>query len=554
MAQPTWIGRSLVGRYQIEALLGQGGMSAVYKATDPNLKRVVAIKLIHSHLSADQSFIQRFEEEAAAVASLRHPNIVQVYDYNSDEGTHFMVLEFVAGETLQDRLQHLNAQGRKLEIKEAIKYILNICDALGYAHQRGMIHRDIKPANIMLDVYGQAILMDFGIVKILGGTSHTATGAVLGTARYISPEVIRSEQADQRSDIYSLGVMIYEMLSGQPPFRADTTMSLMMSHLNDPVPDPRTMRADLPVELVNIMLKCLEKDRANRYQNVGELAADLKSVLANPVNQTAAAPALFAPVSQPVKIANPALPAINKNAPGEQNRFNPAEKIVNQSTEIDRSGMAMAASGSLPQYNQYNQSAVIQPPVKKSNTLIWMLGLGGGFFFFIILLVIAGIFLMSRQFAGPVQPGATSPSVGQKSTALIPTSVPAVIATGSSATQPVIISSTSTPVLEATATYPPYYVRINSIKRDGNKFSVQYETFGFVEKLPFMHIHFFFNNVPPDQAGMPGMGPWKLYGGPRPFTGYAINQKPDTATQICALVANANHTVIANSGNCMDLP
>ena len=221
MSQPSWIGRTLSGRYRIDALLGQGGMSAVYKATDPNLKRVVAIKLIHSHLSGDTQFIKRFEEEAAAVASLRHPNIVQVFDFNADEGTYYMVLEFLPGETLQDRLKRLSDEKRLLTIEESIQYTINICDALGYAHQRGMVHRDIKPANIMLDIHNQAILMDFGIVKIVGGDSHTATGAVVGTARYMSPEIIRAEVPDARADIYSLGVTLYEMLSGRPPFMAD---------------------------------------------------------------------------------------------------------------------------------------------------------------------------------------------------------------------------------------------------------------------------------------------------------------------------------------------
>ena len=245
MDQPTWIGRSLGGRYRIDAMLGQGGMSAVYKATDPNLKRVVAIKLIHPHLSIDPTFVQRFESEAAAVASLRHSNIVQVFDFNSDNGVYYMVLEFIPGETLQDRMKRLSDSGRKLSVEDALKFTANIADAVGYSHQRGMVHRDIKPANIMLDVQGQGILMDFGIVKIMGGDSHTSTGAVVGTARYMSPEIIRGEVADHRADIYSLGVTLYEMLSGRPPFMADSAMTLMMMHLNDPVPDVRGFRPDI---------------------------------------------------------------------------------------------------------------------------------------------------------------------------------------------------------------------------------------------------------------------------------------------------------------------
>ncbi len=278
MSSPTWIGQTLNGRYVIQELLGQGGMSAVYKASDPNLKRVVAIKLIHPHLAMDNQFVQRFEEEAAAVASLRHPNIVQVYDFNSDKDVAYMVLEFIPGETLQDHLKRLAAQNRSMSIESAIKFTINMCEALGYAHQRGMIHRDIKPANIMLDVFGQAILMDFGIVKIIGGNQHTATGAVMGTARYMSPELIRSEPADARSDIYSLGVTLYEMLSGKTPFNADSAMTLMMMHLNDPVPDPRVLRNDLPPSLVEILKKVLAKDRNQRYQSTAELANDLKKV------------------------------------------------------------------------------------------------------------------------------------------------------------------------------------------------------------------------------------------------------------------------------------
>ena len=167
MKQPRWIGQTLSGRYKLEELLGQGGMSAVYKATDPNLRRVVAIKMVHPHLSSDPSFMRRFEEEAAAIASLRHPNIVQVFDFTTDEDVNYMVMEFVPGETLQDRLKRLNDSNRRMSLEEALRITINICDALSFAHKCGMVHRDIKPANIMLDVNNQAILMDFGIVKII---------------------------------------------------------------------------------------------------------------------------------------------------------------------------------------------------------------------------------------------------------------------------------------------------------------------------------------------------------------------------------------------------
>ncbi|MBE0684726.1 MAG: protein kinase, partial [Anaerolineaceae bacterium] len=276
MKQPRWIGQTLSGRYKIEELLGQGGMSAVYKATDPNLRRVVAIKMVHPHLSSDPSFMRRFEEEAAAIASLRHPNIVQVFDFNTDEDVNYMVMEYVPGETLQARLQRLNKNQRKLSIEDAIQITTNVCDGLNYAHKRGMVHRDVKPANIMLDINNQAVLMDFGIVKIVGSSAHTLTGAVIGTANYMAPEIIRSEPADQRSDIYSLGITLFEMLSGKPPFEADSAMTIMLMHLNDPIPDIRTIRDDLPEELTQIIKKTLEKDRNNRFQTVDDLVKALR--------------------------------------------------------------------------------------------------------------------------------------------------------------------------------------------------------------------------------------------------------------------------------------
>ena len=279
MNRPNWIGQTLGGRYRLDELVGQGGMSAVYKAYDPNLRRVVAIKMIHSHLASDAKFVVRFEEEATAVAQLRHPNIVQVFDFNHDEDLYYMVQEFVPGETLQERLRRVNKLGRRLPLSDAILFTLNICDAAGYAHRRGLIHRDIKPANIMLDVHSQAILMDFGIVKITGGESHTASGAVVGTALYMPPELIRGEMPDPRSDMYSLGVTLYEMVNGRPPFEADSAMTLMMLHLQEPVPDLRGLRPEVPDQLIAVIEKALAKERGERFVSMAEMAASLKAIL-----------------------------------------------------------------------------------------------------------------------------------------------------------------------------------------------------------------------------------------------------------------------------------
>jgi hypothetical protein len=295
------IGKTIGGRYQIEALLGQGGMSAVYRALDPNLRRTVAIKLIHPHLATDPNFIGRFKEEAAAVARLRHPNIVQVHDFNNEGETYYMVMEYLVGETLEARLRRLAATSRQMPFAEAIHFCAQICDAAGYAHNHELVHRDIKPANIMLDVQGQAILMDFGIVKIIGGDYHTSTGATLGTAMYMSPEQIRGERIDDRSDIYSLGATLYEMLSGHPPYRTDSVLSLMMMILNDPLPDLRQSRADVPEELLTVVNKALAKDPAERFQRMAEMAAALRRIQVGVEGVPQAATMAEAPKAAPVQ-------------------------------------------------------------------------------------------------------------------------------------------------------------------------------------------------------------------------------------------------------------
>ncbi|MDX1416044.1 MAG: protein kinase, partial [Candidatus Promineifilaceae bacterium] len=278
MTRPDWIGHTIGGRYQVQELLGQGGMSAVYKAFDPNLRRVVAVKIIHPHLSGDAQFVHRFEEEAAAVAKLRHPNLIQVYDFNNDGSTYYIVFEYVPGETIQARLKRLKAARRTMDVTVAVKTTAKVADGLQNAHKKGLIHRDIKPTNIILNVSGEPIVMDFGIAKMLGGTQHTATGAVLGTARYMSPEQIQGELVDPRTDIYSLGVTLFEMLGGRPPFEANSAMSLMMMHVTDPVPDLSALRAEVSPELVAVVNKSLAKKPDDRYQTAAQMAAALRRI------------------------------------------------------------------------------------------------------------------------------------------------------------------------------------------------------------------------------------------------------------------------------------
>lgn len=554
MHQPGWVGQTLGGRYQVEELLGQGGMSAVYKATDPNLKRVVAVKTIHPHLSGDAGFVSRFEEEATSVASLRHPNIVQVYDFNHDQGTYYMVLEFIPGESLYDRLKRLNQAGRSLSLAEIIDYTTGICEAVDYAHQRGLIHRDIKPANVMLSVQGQAILMDFGIVKILGATQHTATGAVVGTAMYMSPEQIKGERVDHRTDIYSLGIMLYEMVSGKPPFQAESAMTLMMMHINDPVPDLRATRPNVPPAMVGIINKALEKNPNQRYQRASELAADLRRLAAQlrtqphegfTVQQTSvpnqgrtSVQAISTSGSQPVPVT------------GAASRVYPAS-----------TGLVVENPGRTGSYDQ--------PAKPAGNKRLLLLIAGFLALFLVICLVAGGIYLGSQFLNGqgglaaepPTQTSAIQQAVVTplEAAAILPsaTPTPEPATPTNEPTQTPTITPTPSPEYTATPTVPAGipYVRINNITIDGDHYVVEYETFEYTESLPGApHVHFFFDTVPPEQAGSPGSGPWILYGGPRPFTEYKLSARPSGATMMCALVANANHTVQANSGNCFPLP
>lgn len=266
------------GRYRLENLLGQGGMSSVYKASDPNLKRIVAIKIIHPHLSTDPTFFGRFEQEAAAVAQLRHPHIYQVHDFNQDSGVYYMVMEYVEGVTLDARLKAFNNAGQRMNLREATQFMIAICDAVDYAHQRGLIHRDLKPSNVMINPEGEPVLMDFGIARLMGGQNFTATGATIGTAAYMSPEQARNVQVDQRTDIYALGVILFEMVSGRRPFDGDSFVSVLMQHVNDPVPDIRELNNRIPPSLAQIITRSLQKDPAQRFSSAAEMANALRSV------------------------------------------------------------------------------------------------------------------------------------------------------------------------------------------------------------------------------------------------------------------------------------
>ena len=275
---PSWVGRTIGNRYKIESILGRGGMSSVYKAQDPNLKRTVAVKIIHNHLTDNPEFVARFEREAAVIAQLRHNNIVQVHDFDHDEDTYYMVMEYVPGETLSKKLEALKQARMRMPLQDTIRILTTICNAVDYAHQKRMIHRDLKPANVMINLMGEPILMDFGIARMIGGDAHTDSGMAMGTAAYMAPEQVQGQSADHRADIYSLGIIFFEMLSGIPPYGGESTYQIMLKHVNEPLPDIKDIEANTPNSLILILERALEKNPDYRYQTAGEMANALATV------------------------------------------------------------------------------------------------------------------------------------------------------------------------------------------------------------------------------------------------------------------------------------
>jgi len=281
-----------LGKYQIIERLGRGGMADVYRAFQPLLERYVAVKVMHTNLTEDEDFITRFKREAQIVGSLRHPNIVQVIDFDIHDGEYFMVMEYVQGDTLKAMLKRRGA----LQIGEALDIAAKLADALAYAHSKGMIHRDIKPANVLMDKNGSPILSDFGIAHLSDVSGLTSTGMTVGTPSYMSPEAGRGEKVDERTDIYSLGIVLYEMLTGTVPFDADTPYAVIMKHINDPLPMPRQFGASLPAFVEKVVLKALAKNREDRYQ----VAAEFRSAIDKALEQLQNEPTSSATATNPV--------------------------------------------------------------------------------------------------------------------------------------------------------------------------------------------------------------------------------------------------------------
>lgn len=268
-----------IGKYRVLEALGRGGMAQVYRAYHPQLDRYVAIKVLRSDLVEHEEFLARFRREAHAVSGLRHPNIVQVFDFDVQDEQYYMVMELLEGNTLRAKLNEYRTRGERMPLPEVLRILTEVLGGLGYAHSEGVIHRDIKPANIMLTKRELAVVTDFGIAQIVGSTQYTVSGALMGTLNYMAPEQGLKGRCDSRSDIYSLGIVFYEMLTGYTPFDADTPLAILMKHLNDPLPLPSKTDPSLPGVLEPIVLKALAKDPEDRYQSAAEMAAALQTAI-----------------------------------------------------------------------------------------------------------------------------------------------------------------------------------------------------------------------------------------------------------------------------------
>ena len=265
----------LSGRYRLESKLGSGGMSTVYLALDEVLDRPVAVKLLHREISEEEDQLERFRREARAAARLSHPNLVGVIDAGEDDGRPYIVFEYIDGRTLKRQIQE---QG-PLPVDEAVAYGIEIGRGLTAAHARKLVHRDVKPQNVLIDPDGRAKVTDFGIARSLEQKGMTATGRVLGTTDYVSPEQAMGEDVDERSDVYSLGVVLYEMLTGEVPFQAETQVGVAMKHVNEPMPDVQAKRPEVSAVVASVVDRAATKDPRDRYNTVAEMVRDLEQTL-----------------------------------------------------------------------------------------------------------------------------------------------------------------------------------------------------------------------------------------------------------------------------------
>ena len=368
-------GMMIADRYEIIGKIGAGGMSDVYKAKDTTLGRYVAIKVLKSEFSEDMNFVTKFRTEASSAAGLEHPNIVNIYDVGSENEFHYIVMEYVEGITLKT---YIEKKGQ-LSFKEAVSIAIQVGRGIEAAHNKGIIHRDIKPQNIIISTEGKVKVTDFGIAK--AATSNTINSDVMGSVHYTSPEQARNGYVDGKSDIYSLGIVMYEMVTGRVPFNGDTTVAVAIQHLQEEMESPKTYAPDLPISMEKIILKCTQKNPDRRYESITALLSDLRKALINPTEDFV----VIAPIPQD-KTRVIGMDEVNKIKQKTGNIYVDEAALVESAMREENAEEPDDAEES----DDYDEEEDIDPTMDKAITI---LGIGAGVVIVILIIVILVNFL-----------------------------------------------------------------------------------------------------------------------------------------------------------------
>ena len=528
------------GQYEVIERVGKGGMATVYRATQTNIGREVALKFLPREFLHDDTFLARFEREVKLVAQLAHPRILPVIDYGQHNGQPFIVTAYMAGGTLTDRLL-----SGTLTVQQTAYFLTQAAEGLDHAHSQGIIHRDIKPSNILLDSHGNVHLADFGIAKV-GQASAALTGTgLVGTPAYMAPEMFSGEEVTIAIDIYALGITLFQLLTSRLPYNFETPLQFINAHLNSPIPSLQDYRPDLPNSTQLIIDGSMAKKAGERYGSAGLMMVNLNVSIAD-MPEEAGTQQMEVPDIEETRPPTRQQPVVSLPTPTPPQQpvpvaEQPAASAPAPETKIQQA-TPFIGGDSAP------QDVTPQEKGRSSNLLIVV----GGLALAAVGCAIAAIIVLPDLISSNRNQDQDDPVVVQ----IEGTPLAEAVIEPTATLEVVAVLPTAIPTPNFTATPPTeLYIRIDDIIYDGSRYVVGYEAFGYVPVLPGMHIHFFFDTVTPLQAGAPGNGPWFLYGGPPPFAGYGPSDKPAAATQMCALVANANHSIfLQGSGNCYDLP